>query len=227
MLNQPQLKECLCCYEQHKKGTLCSHGHFICSKCQQKLGRNDCLICNPLSSQNRRRNRQQNLIERIIHQHNPIRPRIRQEVPRTWRGRLIWYVKETSIWFVHFVSAIFWLLATFFAMGYLGKVGVWCFLAMNPEQDTPDWFSWHPKKTNLVEFMIGLMMIVVCLVVCQLCVIPFALCCFGRSGTRNRNRNRNRNRELEINEIPERNTQIIPSGSQLVQESGGSLDAIV
>ena len=216
MWNQQPPNECLCCYEQKKKGTSCSHGHFICKECKRKLSRSDCLICNPLSNQNMRRNRQLNLIERIIHQHNPVRRRVREEIPMTWLCRLRYYTKESILWLVHFIVAILWLVVAFFVMGYLGKVCVWCFLSLNPEQETPDWFSWYPQKTNLTEFMIGLIMTAVCLVLLHLCVIPVVLCYLGRfpeSNRRNRRNRRNRSQE----EIPD----------QMVQDREGSLDAIV
>jgi hypothetical protein len=98
---------------------------------------------------------------------------------------------------------------------YIGKIGVWCFLKMNPTQDTPEWFSWHPKKTNLLEFIIGLMIIVVGLVLFQLCLFPIYWLCKKYCGVCWNNNRRN---------TP---TSEASQASQVSQINPQSLEAII
>ena len=53
VLPQVSLIQCMCCCEEKPRSsvTVCRKNHALCAACAERLGRVDCLFCNPYSPQ--------------------------------------------------------------------------------------------------------------------------------------------------------------------------------
>ena len=129
VLPQVSLIQCMCCCEEKPRSsvTVCRKNHALCAACAERLGRVDCLFCNPYSPQ------------------KPEGPAI------SWTEK----VKILRDVCAGLLLVCIRFVTCFMALTYLGKCFVYLYLICNPDEDL-DWFGWDRLDMCLGEALIGL-----------------------------------------------------------------------
>jgi hypothetical protein len=154
---------CMCCEEESVLTVnSCKYGHVVCQQCKQRINKNHCLYCNPLSVQPGIINNNRVIPVRIIPLYDVNVEESRNSnmssnisnccnycfipiLERFADSRMFEFIK-------YILKCLFYL--TFFI--YMGKIYYWigCKLIFN--KDLPDWFSWDYFGTKiLLELFFG------------------------------------------------------------------------
>ena len=147
-------QECQCCFKDIQDKTslhICNKNHVICHECQQRMGRTDCLFCQPHT----------NL-------HNQSRIHIAPEFeviqlprrPRRPPSRPPSCLEETLFGTVVLILYLARIVAIFLGLAYLGKVFIYFYLWLNPETDY-SWFGWDRFRYIIGEAFLGVAVLLI------------------------------------------------------------------
>lgn len=135
---------CLVCTEEltNKPYIQCSKNHVVCQSCQRKMGRSDCLFCNPCVQID-----VQNPLELEDTPHNRSSTSTtpsRTEMVRDFCLGLFDFLKRISYGCLSWIACV-----------YLGKVYIAFYFWCNPDQDH-EWFGWDKFRYMIGESILGL-----------------------------------------------------------------------
>ena len=127
-------RECQCCFQEKPHLIICEKQHVVCSDCRKRLGRTDCLFCQP--------------------HRRSVRIHISEEEPPTTDTS-----RNTASRPLHDICLITYYLAKavaiFMGFVYLGKVLICLYFATNPHRDR-SWFGWDNFRYVIAEAILGI-----------------------------------------------------------------------
>ena len=127
-------RECQCCFQEKPHLVICEKQHVVCRDCQKRLGRTDCLFCQP--------------------HRRSVRIHISEEEPTTPDT-----TRNIALCLLHgFCLLIFYLaraVSIFMGLVYLGKVLLYLYFTANPDRDS-SWFGWDNFRYVIGEALLAI-----------------------------------------------------------------------
>lgn len=133
-------RECMCCREEQPRSgvRVCAKGHAVCVVCRERMGRDDCLFCNPHAKRRQKRAR-----------------------PRGW----LQASKDCGMACLALLLICARFVGCFMAATYFGKLFVYLYMVCNPEEEV-EWFGWGRLDKCMGEALLGCVVAVILVGVC-------------------------------------------------------------